>query len=402
MYYFLFIIKSSIEDFKRNKLRTFLTSLGILIGVSSVVLLLSFGLGLKAYIKEQFENLGTNIIVIIPGKIFGESSFQGSAGTFGGIKFDEKDLRNLRKIRSQEYIVPAMLKSVTAAGNGKSEITDIYATNEEAFPTRNFEVDLGNFFTKNDVDKKNKVTVLGPKIAEKLFDIKSNALNKTVKIESLSFKVIGVFKSKGGGGFGGPDIDSYAIVPYTSVTSLNPGNKFFAIHIKADSQESIPAVKEEAKKILLKRYKEDEFSVIEQTDILNAISAIFTVLNSILVAIAAISLVVGGIGIMNIMYVSVMERVKEIGLRRSIGATKKDILFQFLSEAIILSLIGGSLGLLIAFLVVFFVQRFFPAYINIQSVVVSLGISSLIGIFFGVMPAKRASELNPIEALRYE
>ncbi len=402
MNYFLNNLKLVLLNFQRNKLRTFLTSLGILIGVCSVVLLISFGLGLKKYIQNQFTNLGTNLIIVRPGKTFGEGGFQQGAGIFGGIKFDEKDVKALQRLSSYQYLAPTLIKTVSIEAKGKTELADLYATNEEIFPLRNFEKALGEFFTQNDLTKTNKVAVLGPKIAEKLFGKKEFALNQTIKVENLNFRVIGVFKAKGGGGFGGPDFDSFVIVPYTSVTSLNPQNQFFTILIKAPNQESIAKIKKEVTSILLKRYKEDDFSVSEQTEIIKTIFSILSVLNLILIAIAAISLIVGGVGIMNIMYVSVIERITEVGLRRCLGATKNDILWQFLTEAVILSLAGGILGLTVAFLLVFLIQNFFPAYINFESVVASLVISSLIGIFFGVKPAKKAADLNPIDALRYE
>lgn len=380
-----------------------MTSLGILIGVSSVVLLISFGLGLKVYIKNQFESLGTNLIIVMPGKVLQNGSFRGSGGSIlGGIKFDEKDINDLRRIKYAALIVPVYSRSVTVQGNGISETGDLYATTADVFSIRNLEPEAGILWDKTDLEKRSKKAVLGPKIAEKLFGTLEDGVGKTLKIDVQSYHVVGVLKSKGGGGFGGPDFDSFVYVPYKSALAFNPEKKFYAINIKADSEENIPILKEEIKNILLKTYKEDDFSVVEQTEILNAVSSIFAILNTVLIAIAAISLVVGGIGIMNIMYVSVVERIREIGIRRAIGATGRDILFQFISEAVILSLIGGFLGLTLSFLIVLVIQRFFPAYIDLSSVILALGVSSAIGIIFGVFPAKRASDLSPIEAIRYE
>lgn len=191
-------------------------------------------------------------------------------------------------------------------------------------------------------------------------------------------------------------------MPYKSAYVFNPDKKFVAIVVKAKNDTDLELLRTEINQKLLKRYKEDEFSVIQQAELLSAISSIFSIINSVLVAIAAISLIVGGIGIMNIMYVTVTERIKEIGIRRAIGATRKDIMYQFLAEAIILSLIGGLLGLFFSFIVVVLVQKVFPAYINLQSVIIALGVSSLIGIVFGVFPAKKAADLTPVEAIRYE
>ncbi len=174
------------------------------------------------------------------------------------------------------------------------------------------------------------------------------------------------------------------------------------MYIKADNEQVIPQIKTQVKTVLTRRYKEDDFSIVEQTEILNAVSSIFSILNTILVLIGAISLVVGGIGIMNIMYVSVVERTREIGIRRAIGATKRDILSQFLAESVILSLIGGIGGIIFSFLIVLLIQRAFPAYIDATSVIIAFGVSSTIGIVFGVFPARKAANLSPIEAIRYE
>lgn len=401
MQYFLFILKSSFEDFRRNKIRTLLTSLGILIGVASVVLLMAFGLGLKKYIQDQFESLGTNLVIILPGKILQGGSFRSSSGAFGA-KFDDKDTVSLKKIRAAEYVVPVYTKTVKVETGGNSEFTDVFAASNDIFPTRNLEVDFGRVFEKSDVEKRSKIVVIGPKLAEKLFGSKEAAILKNLKIENQNFQVVGVLKPKGGGGFGGPEFDMFIYMPYKTAYVFNPDKKILAFYLKAQNESVVEEIKKEVKTTLLKRYKEDDFSVVEQTEILNAVNSIFSMLNLVLVSIAAISLIVGGIGIMNIMYVSVIERVREIGIRRALGATQKDILLQFLTEAVILSLLGGLLGLLASFLIVSLIQRIFPAYINLTSVLVAVGVSSAIGIIFGVFPAKKAASLSPIEAIRYE
>ncbi len=402
MNYFIFILKSALEDFRRNKIRTFLTSLGILIGVASVVLLISLGLGFKKYIQNQFEGLGTNLVIILPGKVFQNGKFRQGGGAVASVKFEEKDVTALKRIKEAEYVVPAFVKTVTARGSGTTEIADLYISSPDIFPTRNLETDYGRLYDKNDFDKRSKVVVIGPEIAKKLFGNAENALGKSISIDKQNFVVIGVLKSKGGGGFGGPDFDSFIYVPYRSAISFNPDKKFIGIYLKAQDNASIPQVKKEAKEILLRRLKEDDFSIAEQTEILNAVSSIFGILNIVLVSIAGISLVVGGIGIMNIMYVTVTERIKEIGVRRAVGATQRDILYQFLTESVILSLVGGILGLTVSAIVVLLIQKFFPAYISLSSVVIAVGVSSSIGVLFGVFPARKAARLSPITAIRYE
>ncbi len=402
MNYLSFIIKSAFFDFSRSKAKTFLTSLGILIGVLSVVLLIAFGLGLKKYIQNQFESLGTNLLRVLPGKIITSGGgFRAGPGSLGGIKFDENDVIGLERISDLELVVPVFTRSQNVSSDTTTELTDIYHSSADIFPGLNLSANIGEIFTKEEVEKRSKVAVIGPKIAEKLFDSAEGALGRTIKIEKVGFKVIGVLELKGGG-FGGPDLDSFVYIPYKTGYVFNNDKKFVAMIIKARSGADLTTVKQEISDVLLKNYKEDQFSVVEQTEILNAIGSIFNILNTVLVAIAAISLLVGGIGIMNIMYVTVTERTREIGIRRAIGARKIDILAHFLVESIILALFGGVMGLGLAYIIVLAIQSLFPAYINIQSVFLAVGVSSFIGILFGVFPAKKAADLSPIDAIRYE
>ena len=399
MTYFLFILKSAFEDFYRNKLRTLLTSLGILIGVASVVLLIALGLGLKAYIKQQFESLGTNVLYAMPGTM--ETMSRGGPGN-SEIRLDDKDVRTLKKVRNVTAVVPFYSKVSRVQGSIDTKTFEFAASTAEVFDVMSLDVEYGVPFTKSDVEKGSKKIVIGPKVAEKIFGSASNALGKTAKIYGQAYKVVGVVKAKGGGGLGTPSVDEHIYMPHTAAWSFNPTKKYMMIYIKAADETVIPSIKEEATKALLKRYKKDEVSIIEQTEILNTINSIFNILNSVLIGIAAISLVVGGVGIMNIMYVSVVERIREIGIRRAIGAKKYDILWQFLAEAVLLSGIGGVLGLLAAGIGVLALQTLFPAYIDLPTILIALGVSSGVGIVFGVMPAKKAADLSPIEAIRYE
>ncbi len=402
MNFFTSLIKSSFADIKRNKIRTFLTSLGILIGVLSVVLLIAFGLGLKNYIRDQFNSLGTNLIVVLPGKILSGGGFKPGSSALGGVKFDDRDVEKLARIPTAEAVVPVFTKSVDVSALGKTESADLYATTNEIFVVRNLTLDKGSLFTKADNEKRAKKIVVGSKIAEKLFGTADNAIGKQIRLENQSFVISGVLTKKGGGGFGGPDLDSFVYLPYKTAESINPDKKFLALYAKARSEDDVKLLKAQMEQVLGKRYKTDDFSVIEQTEILNVVNSIFGVLNGILVAIGSISLVVGGIGIMNIMYASVTERIKEIGIRRAIGATKRDILLQFMSQAVMLSLFGGLIGIALAFLIVLAIQSVFPAAISPASVLIALGVSTAIGVFFGVFPARKAANLSPIDAIRYE
>jgi len=394
-------IRSAFFDFSRNKGRTFLTSLGILIGVLAVVLLTAFGLGLKATIEKQFEDLGTNIIRIVPGQILKNGNFSNTSSAFTSIKFDEKDVQKLSRIRKIENIVPVYSKTVTATVGNIKKPSTLYASTAGIFTALNIKADYGKLFTESDINKRSKVIVIGPNLAKDLFISEKKAVGKSVKFEGHKYTVIGV-ASKKGGGFGGPDFDSFTYMPYKTAYTFNTNKTFMAIILQTKEDQDIKPVIRQVEKQLLKRYEEEEFSVIQQEELLSAINSIFSIVNTVLVAIAAISLIVGGVGIMNIMYVTVTERIKEIGIRRALGARKSDILFQFLVASVILSLIGGFAGLGLSTIIVFFIQPYFPAYINVESVLLAIGVSSGIGVIFGVFPAKKAADLSPIDAIRYE
>ena len=396
------LILTALNDFKRNKVRTFLTSLGIMIGVLSVVILIALGLGLKNYIQQQFESLGANLIIVFPGSGFSGEGGMGSGGGGGfigkTIEFDEKDVTSLRRIFEANAVVPLFFKSTLVEAGDERTTGYVQGTTEEVFKLLNIVLLDGKVFSKGDVSARAKKAVLGYSLAEKLFGEPEDAVGRTVRIDSQRFKVIGVAEKKGD-----REMDNGVIIPYkTTFGTLNPDKTFFSIYIGVYSDEDVEPVKEKAEKILLKRYDEDEFTVTEQAEILSTVNTIFNVINSVLVAIGSISLIVGGIGIMNIMFATVTERIKEIGIRRAVGATENDILIQFLTESVILSLFGGIAGLILATILVLIIRTFFPAAINLFSVIITFVISSAIGIFFGVFPARKAAKLPPIEAIRYE
>jgi putative ABC transport system permease protein len=393
---YIHLVKAAIEDFRRNKVRTALTSLGIMIGVMSVVLLIALGLGLKNYIEGQFESMGANLVMIMPGSGFSGTS--GGAGTVGGAQFDERDVSSISRILGIKYLVPMFFKSTGVESGGQKKSAYILGVNEDYFGLMNKKLIGGELFTKSDVAAGAKVAVLGNVLAGDLFGNSGDAVGKTIRFENQRVKVIGVVEKTGD-----TQQDRGVIMPYkTTYGSLNPKKTFWSIYIGVESKDQVQSVKDGIKETLLKRYKADDFSVTEQSEILSTVNQIFSIINTVLIAIGSISLVVGGIGIMNIMYATVTERTKEIGIRRAIGATERDILLQFLTESLILSVFGGVLGLILASLIVLIVRFFFPAAINLFSVLITFGISSGIGIFFGVFPARRAAKLTPIEAIRYE
>jgi putative ABC transport system permease protein len=395
---YIHLIKAAIEDFGRNKVRTALTSLGIMIGVLSVVLLIALGLGLKNFIEGQFESMGANLIVVMPGSGFGGGGASFGPGFVGGAEFDERDVATINRVSNLKYVVPTFFKSIRAEAGGEEKMGYVMGVSEEYFDLMNSKIIEGEKFTKSDVTAASKIAVLGYAIADDLFDAPEDAVGRTVRLDSLRVKVIGVIDKTNDN-----EQDKSVLVPYkTTFGNLNPKKTFWTIYMGVESKDDVEIAKRDVETALLKRYDKDAFSVTEQSEILSTINQIFGVINSVLVAIGSISLLVGGIGIMNIMYATVTERTKEVGIRRAVGATQKDILLQFLTESLMLSVFGGLLGLILATLIVLAVRIFFPASINLFAVIITITISSAIGIFFGVFPARRAAKLPPIEAIRYE
>ncbi len=390
-----YLLKSALADFRHDKVRTALTSLGIMIGVLSVVMLIALGLGLKNYIQKQFQNLGANLILVLPGQ--GISGGPGP-GLVGGAEFDEKDITALKRVEGLQYVVPAVFKSVAVEAGTEEKTGYLLGVNEDYFDLIGVKILSGERFIRTEVGNRAKVAVLGYNIADQLFEEPADGVGKNIRLGGLRLRVIGVNEKTGDN-----EQDKAVIMPYTTTYgSLNPKKTFWSIYLGVPNEEAVKGVKEEAEQILLRRYKADEFEITEQAEILSTINQIFGVINIVLIAIGSISLLVGGIGIMNIMYATVTERTKEIGIRRAIGATKRDILSQFLTESIVLSFLGGIVGLILAILIVAVVRIWFPVAINFLAVIIAIGVSSAIGIFFGVFPAKKAADLSPIEAIRYE
>ncbi|PWU23155.1 hypothetical protein C5B42_03880 [Candidatus Cerribacteria bacterium 'Amazon FNV 2010 28 9'] len=382
-----------------NKTRSMLTMLGIIIGVGSVILLTSIGNGIQSYVTGQFNSLGANNINILPGGLFGEG------GGFGGgiptSKLRLRDAQTVAKLRDHILTVtPAFEGSAKVTYAQHTQSTTIVGTGPSYVDAANTKVQEGRFFTQEEYNTNEHVAVIGPEIATKIFG-SIDPVGKKTTIGSQSFKVVGVTEAKGGGGIG-PSFDTRVMIPIQIALELFSSDQLTTIIVQAKSQDDIQPAIDDIKKALSVRLKPDDFSVLNEKDILGSITQILGVLTLGLGGIAAISLVVGGIGILNIMLVSVIERTREIGLRKALGATPNIIMMQFLIEAATLSLFGGIIGTVVAYLLTLAINTKFPAVVTPGSVMLAFGVSAAIGIIFGVVPARQASKLSPIEALRYE
>ncbi|MFC1727116.1 ABC transporter permease [Patescibacteria group bacterium] len=398
------IIKIALIGIKANKIRSGLTMLGIIIGVSSVILLISIGNGLKTYITSELEGLGANSVLVFPGEFMLAPGGGGSGGTPGaGIaasKFTFDHVRDLeRKGKTIKAVMPYTENNGTMSYKGKSTITQVSGVTVDYPDIRDQKVAKGSFFTQSQYNSAKKVAVIGTTIAEDLFG-QENPVNKKMTISDQRYTVLGVLEEKGA--FSGVDMDNLVFIPTTTAMRQFDMEYIMSLWIQSESSETVTQTKNEVEKILLETLDDDEFSVLDTKSLLNTISQILGVLTAALAGIAAISLIVGGIGIMNIMLVSVRERTREIGLRKAVGATPQNILTQFLIEAIVLSLVGGLIGISLGVAGSLAIGYFFTTTITPWSIALATGVSSLVGIIFGVAPAFQASKLNPIDALRYE
>jgi putative ABC transport system permease protein len=397
------IFATALKAILINKSRSFLTMLGVIIGVGSVVLLTSIGTGLQAYVGEQFQSLGSNTLYVVPGNPFG-----GNAGSEQAIVERTKPTLKRRYLSeilrsNRDTLVRGMATAVSSseakyAANTKK--VSLYGIAGDYEKIQNTKATKGEWFTDTDEANSRKVVLLGPKIATELFG-EIDPVNKKIKLDGQSYEVIGVLEAKGGG-FGGPSFDNYIYIPLNTLSNNFDAKIISSFVFEVRDQSDIPIAKAGIQKSMEKNLKKDDFTVFDQTQLLETINSILGVLTAGLGGIAAISLVVGGIGIMNIMLVSVTERTREIGLRKALGATPNVILAQFLIEATLLSGIGGLIGIGIAFLGTLAIQSVFPARILPESILLAFGVSSAVGMIFGAAPARHASKLSPIEALRSE
>ncbi|WP_292010464.1 ABC transporter permease [Chryseobacterium sp.] len=389
-----------------NKMRAVLTMLGIIIGVASVIAMLAIGEGSKESIKKNISSMGANLITIRPG-----------AGMMGGVRSDPTSMQTLtlddyKALKSQAH----QIKDISPLVNGSGQSiagsnnwpTTIYGASPEYLSIRDWGVEFGAMFTEDDIESFGKVAVIGKTVQENLFP-NEDPIGKMIRFKNIPFKVIGVLKEKGENTFG-QDQDDIIIAPYTAVQKrILAQNYLQSIVTSSLSEEKSEEAVEEITTIMQKQHnikdgEDDNFNVSSQQELISTFSSTSEMLTVLLVAIASISLVVGGIGIMNIMYVSVKERTREIGLRMAIGAKDSDILFQFLIESVLISITGGILGVIIGLLATLGISQFagWPVTVTMSSIVISFTVCTITGVFFGWYPARKAAQSDPINALRYE
>ena len=401
------LVKIAIKALLRNKSRAFLTMLGIIIGIASVIAMVSLGQSSTLSVREQLSGMGSNMIMIMPGR-----QMRGGVnmGNSSAKSLDMKDLRALEQnTRYVAHVSPSVSTGAQLVYGSNNHPGQIQGVSPDYLDIRMYKLESGIMFTEEDVKTYNKVCVVGKTVVDNLFTNGENPIGQVVRFGSIPMKIIGVLESKGQNQMG-QDQDDIVLAPYTTVQkrfmAITHFNMIFA---SATSEEESELAATEITYILRANHKiaegeEDDFDIRTQEELLSTMSSVTQMLTMLLAAIASISLIVGGIGIMNIMYVTVTERTKEIGLRMAIGAQNRDIMLQFLSESVILSLIGGMIGIILGLILSYALSHIlnWPYVVSQTAILVSFLVCAATGIFFGWYPAKKAANMDPIAALRYE
>ena len=395
---------------RRNPLRAGLTMLGIIIGIGAVVAMVSLGQGATASVQAEISSLGTNVLIIIPGTTT-VGGVRGGLGTISTLTVDDAEEIE-KKIGSVSMVMYGSRSVLQVIGENKNWSTVVLGTTPQFTDIRSWPIVQGNFFTQSDMESAAKVAILGKTVAQNLFEPGNEVVGSQIRIRNVPLRVIGVLAPKGQS-ITGQDQDDLVLLPFTTAERKVLGTKFLGtvgiILVATQTRHDIPAVVEDIKELLRARHhvqpsEDDDFTIRTMEDIAKTVAGTSRTMMFMLMGIASISLVVGGIGIMNILLVSVTERTKEIGLRMAVGAKRIHILLQFLIEAIIMTTIGGILGVGAGIGISLLLTRLigWPTIISTQAVAAAFAFSLVVGIFFGLYPANKASKLNPIEALHYE
>jgi len=409
MNFLLMTVVVAFRVLSRNRMRSALTMLGIIIGVGAVIAMVSIGEGAKAAVQAQIASFGTNVITILPGSM----TLGGvRTGHGGAVTLTIADMEELKKIPGVAYVGWSRRDAMQVVHENKNWLTTINAVSPDYLVIRAWTALNGEFFTQAEMDTAAKVALLGSTILKNLFEPGEDPMGATIRIKNMPFKVVGTLEAKGYDTRGN-DQDDVVFIPFTTAERKIMGTKFLgsigAGYLSAESPEQMVPVIDEVQRVLRQRHKlrpdqDDDFTVRNQIDIAKVQEGTSESMKLMLLAVASISLLVGGIGIMNILLVSVTERTREIGIRMAVGAKRRHILLQFLVEAVVLSAMGGLIGVGLGVAGAQAASNIagWPTIISADILVIAFGFSALVGIFFGLYPANKASQLNPIEALRYE
>lgn len=403
---FVEILRIALDALLRNKMRSALTMLGIIIGVGAVIAMVAIGQGAQASVDAQISSLGSNVLLVFP-----SATTRGgvSAGFGSGTTLTEEDGEAIKdQCPAVAYLSPQIRMGSQVVYGNLNWATSVQGGSPDYFAIRDWRIQSGDFFTEQDVRGATKVCLLGQTVVQQLFQYE-DPIGKTVRIRNIPFRVVGTLRAKGQNMMG-QDQDDIIVVPYTTLQKRLMGHtRTWGFLVSAVSKDRIDEAQQQITDLLRARHKlgpmdENDFMIRTQTEIAEASSATSRIMTTLLASIASVSLIVGGIGIMNIMLVSVTERTREIGIRMSIGARRRDILVQFLMEAVVLSLTGGIVGIILGMMSTNLISTLagWPTFISAASIALAVVFSMTVGVFFGYYPAKKAANLSPIEALRYE